>query len=282
MRRTKSEIQAIKVAIVRFAFENRPVSVRQTFYHLVSRNFVEKRDAECGNTVDRLMVKMRENGELPWEWVRDNSRDIYKPRTFSSAEDALANLIVTYRRKVFDDLDEYVVIGIEKEALVGVLYEQVTALYDVPLVPLRGFSGVGYLHEDVAKMIALTGKPCRFFYLGDYDPSGNDIARDAELKLRRYVRELAPSIDLDFERVAVTQDQIVSLNLPTRPTKTTDTRSKGFVGESVEVDAIPPADLRAMVVECIRRVVSDEHLQDITDQEQRDKDLLQELRGRMP
>lgn len=44
--------------------------------------------------------------------------------------------------------------------------------------------------------------------------------------------------------VAVTQDQIDAYDLPTRPTKETDSRSRNFHGESVEVDALPPSVLR--------------------------------------
>ena len=40
---------------------------------------------------------------------------------------------------------------------------------------------------------------------------------------------------------------IRAFNLPTRPTKTTDSRSKGFGDVSVELDAIAPNDLRFMV-----------------------------------
>ena len=41
------------------------------------------------------------------------------------------------------------------------------------------------------------------------------------------------------------------MNLATRPTKRSDTRSKGFEGESVEVDAIAPPTLREMVEQAI-------------------------------
>jgi hypothetical protein len=40
-------------------------------------------------------------------------------------------------------------------------------------------------------------------------------------------------------------------NLPTRPTKKSDTRSRGFEGESVELDAMPPDALRDIVRFCI-------------------------------
>lgn len=52
---------------------------------------------------------------------------------------------------------------------------------------------------------------------------------------------------LEFKIVAVTPQQIQEMNLPTRPTKKTDTRSGGFGDESVELDAIGPDVLRALV-----------------------------------
>jgi hypothetical protein len=51
--------------------------------------------------------------------------------------------------------------------------------------------------------------------------------------------------------LAVTETQIAEYDLPTRPTKTTDSRSKTFIGESVEVDAIPTRILRSVVERAI-------------------------------
>jgi hypothetical protein len=65
------------------------------------------------------------------------------------------------------------------------------------------------------------------------------------------IRELAPNADLHFERVAVTRDQIDEMDLPTRPTKKSDSRAKNFEGDSVEVDAIEPDILREMAEQCV-------------------------------
>ena len=69
---------------------------------------------------------------------------------------------------------------------------------------------------------------------------------------------MAPDAEIYFERIAVNPDQIEAWNLPTRPTKKTDTRSKSFKGESVELDAIPPDDLREMVRACIEQHIDDD------------------------
>ena len=61
--------------------------------------------------------------------------------------------------------------------------------------------------------------------------------------------------------VAVTERQIVELNLPTRPTKKSDSRSKNWNGDdSVELDAIPPNLLRQLVRDAIERHTTPERL----------------------
>jgi hypothetical protein len=63
-----------------------------------------------------------------------------------------------------------------------------------------------------------------------------------------------------FERLAVTESQIYRLGLPTRPTKQSDTRARGFGGGSVEVDAIPPTVLRQIVEDAITRHIDPDAL----------------------
>ena len=122
----------------------------------------------------------------------------------------------------------------------------VTADWDVPLMVTRGYPSLSYLYE-AADAINGKGKPCHLYYFGDYDPSGVDITRCVESG----IREFAPDADIVFERVAVTEDQIEEMDLPTRPTKKTDSRSKGFAAESVEVDAIPSSTLKSICREWI-------------------------------
>ena len=73
---------------------------------------------------------------------------------------------------------------------------------------------------------------------------------DIQRKLRDFVDD---DIDVTFERIAVTPEQIVELALPTRPTKQSDTRAKTFMGDSVEVDAIPSSTLRGLVRSAIEQ-----------------------------
>jgi hypothetical protein len=85
----------------------------------------------------------------------------------------------------------------------------------------------------------------------------------------------APSAEIHFERPAVTREQVEQWNLPTRPTKQTDTRAKKFANAtSVELDAIPAAKLRELVRECIERHVDREKLALLRVAEESERELL--------
>jgi hypothetical protein len=231
--------------------EDAPMTVRQVFYRLVSTGVIGKTEGEYKSTVVRLLTRMRLSGEIPFSWIADNTRWMRKPRTWSSLESMLQRTAEAYRRDVWDNQDVYVEVWTEKDAIAGIL-SQVTMEWDVPLMVVRGFSSITFLHS-AAESIAATGKPAYLYYFGDYDPSGLVIPQKVEQRLR----EFAPYADIEFVRVAVNEEQIAGMNLPTRPTKKTDSRSKNFIGESVEVDAIPPKVLREIVEECITQHVDD-------------------------
>jgi hypothetical protein len=163
----------------------------------------------------------------------------------------------------------YVEIWCEKDALAGVLMEE-TEVYDVPLMTARGYSSLTFVHS-AAMAIKAKGKTAHIYHFGDLDPSGVDAARDIEAKLRRY----APDAEVHFERPAVTRAQVEEWDLPTRPTKTTDTRAKKFGSStSVELDAIPARKLRELVRQCIERHVDQEQLKLLRVAEQSERELL--------
>jgi hypothetical protein len=270
-RRTRAEVNAVREAIRRALVIDRPMTVRQVFYRLVSEGAIAKTEAEYKGTVVRLLGEMRRDGDIPFGWIADNTRWMRKPRTYSSLETMLHDTARTYRRALWDNQPVYVEIWLEKDALAGVLMEE-TMPWDVPLMVTRGYPSLSYLYE-AAEAIAAQEKPAYLYYFGDYDPSGVDIPRKVEADLR----EFAEGAEILFERVAVTPAQIEAFNLPTRPTKSTDTRSKGFEGESVEVDAIPPRALREMVQHLISQHVDSHALSVLRVAERSERDWLERM-----
>jgi len=240
--RTNQLIEAAKA----IPAEHNPMTVRQVYYQLVSRQVMENSRSQY-QAVSNLLVHARKAGVIPWEWVEDRLR---RPRTVSMW-DGLPDFAETARsacrRDVWSTQSRYLEVWLEKDALAGVVYEE-TEPWDVPLMVTRGYPSLSYLYE-AAEVIAQRDKPAFLYYFGDLDPSGIDITKTVE----RGIREFAPDAEIFFERVAVTPQQVKVLGLPTRPTKQTDSRSKNFAGESVEVDAIPAAKLLGLVRNCIEK-----------------------------
>ena len=267
-RRTKADIGTIKKAIFDILSKDNPQTVRQVFYALTVRGVIKKAEIEYQQTVIRLLVDMREAGDITFEWIADNTRWMRKPATFVGLDSCLRSTAKFYRRDLWAAMPVYVECWIEKDALAGVLMQE-TETYDVPLMVARGYASISFLHS-AAKAIETGGKPAYIYHFGDLDPSGVDAARDIEAKLRRY----APNAEIHFERPAVTRQQVEEWDLPSRPTKMTDTRAKKFAGTSVELDAIPASKLRELVRGCIERHVDQEQLSVLRAAEESERETL--------
>ena len=115
--------------------------------------------------------------------------------------------------------------------------------------------------------------PAYIYHLGDFDPSGVNAGE----KIEETLNELAPDAEIFFERIAVTPEQIEAFDLPTRPTKQTDSRSRNFGEISVELDAIEPAELRRIVQVAIEDHLPSERLKVLQAAEQSERELIGNL-----
>jgi hypothetical protein len=271
-RATKAEVEARREALLDIIDDGKPMTVRQVFYQATVHGIVEK--AETGYAkVQTDLTLMRRAGELPYDWLADNTRWQRKPYTFDSVLDALQETARFFRKALWKDIDAYVEIWLEKDALAGVIYP-ITGEYDVPLMVARGYASLSFLY-NAAEYINDLEVPAYIYHLGDFDPSGINAGE----KIEETLREMAPDADITFERIAVTPEQITEWNLPTRPTKTSDTRSKGFGNISVELDAIGSNALRALVQETIEQHLSPHQFAVLKAAEQSEREVISRLVG---
>ena len=246
-RRSKREMEKLREGLIAILEEEHPTTVRHAFYVAVARGLVEKTEAEYKGTIVRLLTQLRRSGDVPFEWIADNTRWIIRSRTYRSQEEALRDVAQSYRRNLWDGRDVRVEVWAEKDAIASLLSDAADE-FCVPVMPFRGYSSVSYLYS-LAEEIRKHGFPTYVYYFGDHDPSGIDIERF----VTKTVRELAPEAEIHVERAAVTPEQVEEWNLPSRPTKRTDTRARGFHGDSVDVDAVSPRDLTDLVTGSILR-----------------------------
>ena len=160
---------------------------------------------------------------------------------------ALINTAVAYRKNLWAQLPTYFEIWCEKDAIVSILKEPADK-FGVLVFPLKGFASLSSLYNAANTFRAqqLLGKEVQIYFFGDYDPSGLCIDRSAKAVLHNDF-----GLDIHFERITILQEHISRYELPTRPTKKSDSRAAAFDDESVEIDALPPSILRSLVQRCI-------------------------------
>jgi hypothetical protein len=272
-RATKDQVEQRRAELCEITGATQPATVRQVYYQGSVRNLISK--DESGYTkVQTDLVKLRRTGKLPYEWIADNTRWQRKPATFDGPESALKATAELYRKALWTEAEVYVEIWIEKDALAGVLMP-VTSLYDVPLMVARGYSSITFLYSS-AEYIKRLEVPAYIYHLGDFDPSGVNAGEKIEEDLRKF----APGAEIHFERLAVPEKQIEDWRLPTRPTKTSDSRAKKFGHEfSVELDAINANQLRDLVRSAIERHLPADKLKVLQEAEESEKEFLGGLVG---
>jgi hypothetical protein len=122
--------------------------------------------------------------------------------------------------------------------------------YGVPVVVCAGYASQT-LADEVANFIAADRRPAVLIYAGDFDPRGEDIARDFVERVGLFIH---------VERVAVLPGQIASLGLAPLQGKASDSRAARFatthgqlVQAEVEVEAVDPNVLQGLYEDAFNR-----------------------------
>jgi hypothetical protein len=231
------------------AREDGQITIRHLFYRLVGLNVIEKTEAAykglCGH-----LSKWRRSEEIPWSAFADNTRWHIQHTTFDGVEEALRNTAQNYRRNLWSTQPYYLEVWVEKDATAGIVADTANS-FGVPVFVARGFASLSSLYSaaNTFRGAVEAGKQVIIYHLGDYDPSG---VAAGESMLSAFRDDF--NVKVRFIRAAVTPQQIRRLKLPTRPVKMSDRRAAKWTGgECVELDSMPPAEIRKLVEASITR-----------------------------
>src|SRR5262249_55947998 len=113
--------------------------------------------------------------------------------------------------------------------------------------------------------IMRAGKPVKVLQVGDHDNSGLSIRATNQERLigiveREALRFGLPVPDIAFEDVAVLEEHIAQYNLPTRPQKADNRGALHVVDRAVDIDAMDPYDVQALLAKALRRYMPDARL----------------------
>lgn len=240
---------------------NIPVTLRQLFYRLVMEELLANAVSPYKGLSERTAA-LRRRGDFPA--LFDRTRRVLRPASWADPVDALGSLACQYRVDRTLGQDMSVFIGVEKNALAGLLEEWFDE-FGVPVLPLGGY-GSESLERDVREHLARDGRKAALIYAGDFDASGMDIGRS-------FIEHTADCWEQTV-RVGLSEQQLIADGFPVLAGKPADSRASGFIAAhptihglhdfgrddtgrripvQVELDAVDPAVLRDQLLGAMRQ-----------------------------
>jgi hypothetical protein len=95
---------------------------------------------------------------------------------------------------------------------------------------------------ELVRRVERADRPCRIFYISDFDPAGFGMPVSVARKVEFFLRDGGLDLDIRLEPIALTQDQVQTYRLPRTPIKETEKRRETFEDAhgagAVELDAL--------------------------------------------
>lgn len=234
------------------------LTTRQIYYQLVAGGHVPN-TIQSYKTVADTINDGKLAGEIDWEAIEDRTRSFSREQRWDSGAHILDACIRGYHQDMWVGQQYRVFVLVEKDALKGVL-EPTCRRFDVPLLAARGYPSGTVLREfaesDLLPCLAEGPEPI-ILHLGDHDPSGIDMSRDLSKRF-----EMFCDYPIEVRRIALNMNQVLEVNPPPNPAKSTDARFAGyekeFGNESWELDALSPAYLVSLLSREIERYIDDD------------------------
>lgn len=263
------------------------MTLRQLYYQFVSANYIANNDKSY-KRLAHIISDARLAGLVDWDAIEDRGRVPSRPSEWDSVSSILRSAVYSYRKRRWSTQPRVVELWVEKQALAGVL-EPLASEFHVTLSVNKGYSSSSAMYEAANRISAASvsngrrkAKPAYVLYLGDHDPSGEDMVRDIDERLNLFRSPDMPCILV--EKLALTRDQIDQYKPPPNPAKKTDTRYRAYEeehgSESWELDALKPTTLQQIIRDRLNQLVDWDAMKAVISEENEEKAAMQELSDR--
>ena len=166
-----------------------PLTLRQLYYQFVARGLIANKQSEYKRLGD-ICRDARMAGEMDWDHLIDLTRDLRPVSSWKGPEDLLKGAASNYHRDLWKPQRVRPEVWIEKDAAIGVV-QGVCKFNSVPYFSCRGYTSMSEMHE-AAQRIRFhieRGDKVQILHIGDHDPSGLDMSRDIEDRLRKFINQ---------------------------------------------------------------------------------------------
>lgn len=244
-----AKIEKMDEIIAEYQEQGLRLTARQLYYQFVSRALIPNKDTEY-KKLTALLTDARYAGMIDWDAIEDRGREPSTPSEWDNLTGLTNSALQSYRLPRWAGQDTRVELWVEKQALAGVL-APIAREFHATLMVNKGYSSASAMKESAERIMNKqdeeeNGTTAVILYLGDHDPSGEDMVRDIDARLQEFGVEF-----LTVEKVALTIAQVRQYNPPPNPAKVTDPRARAYIekfgDESWEVDALPPNVLTRLI-----------------------------------
>jgi hypothetical protein len=259
---------------------------RQLYYQLVSKDIIPNAD-KVYKRICTFLTDARYAGLIDWEAIEDRGRVPSKHSEWENIKELIESAVASYRLPRWQDQDIYVELYCEKQAMESVL-KPVADKYHIYFGVNKGYSSASTMYDLAQRVKAQLseGKKVVILYLGDHDPSGLDMIRDIETRIKEFVQggDEPVSIgddDVNIIQLALNMAQIRQYNPPPNPAKISDPRAKWYISEygnkSWELDALEPKVLINIAEEGIQEYLDADLYNAWIEREKKEKKALEDF-----
>ena len=269
-------LEQANAIIAEYEAQDLRMTLRQLYYQFVSRDVIPNTEKSY-KRLGSIISDGRLAGVIDWDGIEDRARQPQTPAHWSNVREALEARLRAFRLNRWEDQPKRVELWVEKDALAGVLWP-IASRWHITLMVNRGYSSSSAMYESAVRLQdgARSMQEKIVLYLGDHDPSGEDMVRDVRDRLVLFgVR------GLEVTKVALTMAQVREYDPPPNPAKLTDSRATKYVqehgDESWEVDALPPDVLTRIVEAAIQEHVDVRRMRRIQQEEDAQRERVNEF-----
>jgi len=246
-RRSEGLIEFANQVIEEYQAEGFDLTLRQLYYQMVARDVIPN-SVQSYNNFGNLISDARLAGLVDWLAIEDRTRNLRKNAHWTSPREILNACASQFAIDKWANQDYRVEVWIEKDALVGVI-SGVCSELDVPYFACRGYNSQSEMWRAAKRLEGYEkeGQTTVILHLGDHDPSGMDMTRDIEERLRLFMG------GTEVERLALNMDQVKKHKPPPNPAKIADPRAGVYItrfGQSSwELDALEPREIARLITQ---------------------------------
>lgn len=253
------------------------LTLRQLYYQFVARDLIpntEKSYKRLGNIISNGRLW----GFIDWNRLVDRGRNFMRFQHWDDPAHRIRSARASYMLDRWSNSENRIEVWVEKQALEDIIAHAADP-FDVGYIACKGYMSQSEMWQAAQRILAheRDGQTVTILHLGDHDPSGIDMSRDIQDRLRLF------RCDAEVKRIALNMDQIRQYNPPPNPAKVTDSRADSYIAEfgyeSWELDALPPDVLTNLIQGEIRELLDNEY-HEREEEEDRGRELLSECSDR--